>query len=486
MAVEREGKSIKVFTIPKWLVALVDISLVNLGLYFAFVMITGRLDGFQLEPLFILLPMISLVTVLLFNNLGLYSRQRSGLMPIVRSLITGVIGVTLFSVLFAFWTRAFLFERTVFLAAPLLQLGLLLGWRILYWRLELWIHGQKKLLVIGSRDEAEQALEKIMHLPRGMFELVWVLEPDRVNELDRWLDETDAVMIAGSLDSEQKNRIIRESFDRNQEIFIVPDLYEIVLSRAAMTQVHDTPVVECYDMQLTFLQLFTKRLLDLFLALVMSVFALPVVLLSGAVVRATSPGPAIYTQERVGLGGRTFTLYKLRTMIVDAEDESGPVLSTEEDDRVTRVGRFLRAGRLDELPQLYNVLRGELSIVGPRPERPFFVERFQQEMPEYKLRHLVKPGITGLAQVAGYYATNTQDKLRYDLYYVAYYSLWMDFKILLLTVPTLFNREAAAGVHREVEESGADTAGLNPGGLKTVRAEKKSTGPQSQRHSTID
>jgi len=185
---------------------------------------------------------------------------------------------------------------------PSVQLGLLLGWRILYWRLELWIHGQKKLLVIGSRDEAEQALEKIMHLPRGMFELVWVLEPDRVNELDRWLDETDAVMIAGSLDSEQKNRIIRESFDRNQEIFIVPDLYEIVLSRAAMTQVHDTPVVECYDMQLTFLQLFTKRMLDLFLALIMSVFALPVVLLSGAVVRATSPGPAIYTQERVGLG----------------------------------------------------------------------------------------------------------------------------------------------------------------------------------------
>jgi lipopolysaccharide/colanic/teichoic acid biosynthesis glycosyltransferase len=133
-------------------------------------------------------------------------------------------------------------------------------------------------------------------------------------------------------------------------------------------------------------------------------------------------------------------------MIAEAEDESGPVFATEEDDRVTAVGRFLRKTRLDELPQLFNVLRGDLSIVGPRPERPFFVKQFSEQMPDYELRHLVKPGITGLAQVAGYYATNTHDKLRYDLYYVTDYSLFLDFRILLLTIPTLFNSEAAKGV----------------------------------------
>ncbi len=450
MALERNGGGVKPAGIPKWLVALVDLALANLGLYLGFVLATGELQGFQIGPLFILLPTVSLVTVLLFNNLGLYSHQRSGFMPIVRSLITGVIGITLFSILFVFWTRAFIFQRSIFIAAPLLQLLLLLGWRILYWRLELWIHGQKKLLVIGSRFEAEQALDKIMHLPQGIFEVIKILEPDKFEQFTGWLTRIDAVMITGSLDSEQKNRVIRESFDQNVEVYIIPDLYEIILTRAAMTQVYDTPVIECRDLQLTFLQLAAKRIFDLGFVLMIALPVVPFLLLTILAIRFSSPGPVIYAQERVGLRGKHFTLYKLRTMIDDAEDESGPVFSTEEDDRVTAVGRFLRTTRLDELPQLYNVLRGDLSIVGPRPERPYFVELFKQEMPEYKLRHLVKPGITGLAQVAGYYATNTHDKLRYDLYYLADYSLFMDLRILLLTVPTLFNREAAKGVENKV------------------------------------
>ncbi len=446
IVVERNGINIKPEGIPKWLVALVDIALANLGLYFGFVLATGELQSFQIGPLLILFPAVSLVTVLLFNNLGLYTNQRSGITPIVRALVIGVIGLTLLSIFFAFWTRAFIFQRSVFVAAPLLQLVLLLGWRILYWRLELWIHGQKKLLVIGSPVDVNYALEKIMCLPKGIFEVIGVLDPGRSDEFSGWLEKVDAVLITGQLDMDQKNRIIRESFDWNKEVFIVPDLYEIILTRAAMTQVHDTPVIECHDMQPSFLQLFMKRSLDLAGVLLIAVPALPLLLIAGLAVRLGSPGPAIFTQERVGLRGKPFTLYKLRTMIVGAEEESGPVLSSEEDDRVTPVGQILRSTRLDELPQLYNVLRGDLSIVGPRPERPFFVEQFQKEMPEYKLRHLVKPGITGLAQVNGYYATNTQDKLRYDLYYLADYSFFLDFKILMLTIPTLFSREAAKGV----------------------------------------
>ncbi len=449
MGFTKDGGHVKTGGIPKWLVALVDISLVNLGLYFAFIFVTGDLQGFQLEPLFLLLPLISLVTALLFNNLGLYSRQLSGLMPVIRALITGVIGLALFSVLFAFWTRAFIFQQGVFLAAPLLQLGLLVSWRLLYWRLELWIHGQKKLLVLGSAEEVEQALEKLMCLPRGVFEVVKVIGPHQVAEFPKWLPQVDAVMITGALELETKNRVIRECFDSNREVFIVPGLYEIILTRAMITQVHDTPVVECRDMQITFSRLVSKRLFDLTLALVMAVLALPLLLFLSILIKATSPGPVFFAQERVGFRNRIFTLYKLRTMITGAEEKSGPVFSTEEDDRVTPVGRFLRATRLDELPQLYNVLRGDVSIVGPRPERPYFVTLFQKEMPEYNLRHLVKPGITGLAQVAGHYATNTRDKLRYDLYYVSDNSLLMDFRILLLTVPTLFNREAAKGLSKE-------------------------------------
>ncbi len=455
MAAEKNGAYLKPESIPKWLVALVDIALANLGLYFGFVLSTGQLQSFQIGPLFILFPAVSLVTVFLFNSLGLYSKQRSGFTPIVRSLVIAVIGLTVFSIFFAFWTRAFIFQRSVFIAAPLLQLMLLMGWRILYWRLELWIHGQKKLLVIGSRNQVDQALEKLMCLPKGIFEVTRVLDPEKVDQLPDWLDKVDAVLITGALAMDQKNWIVRESFEQNKEVFIVPDLYEIILTRAAMTQVHDTPVIECHDMQMTFLQQFMKRVCDLLFALVVAVPALPLLAISSLAVRLTSPGPVIYSQDRVGYRGRVFTLYKLRTMIVDAEEQSGPVLSMEEDDRVTPVGRFLRATRLDELPQLYNVLRGDLSLVGPRPERPYFVKQFEREIPEYKLRHLVKPGITGLAQVNGYYATNSQDKLRYDLYYLSDYSILMDLKILLLTIPTLFNREAARGISKKTVEKEA-------------------------------
>lgn len=452
MALRIDKGGAKPSGIPKWLVAAVDISLANLGLYVGFVLASGELQGFQIGPLLLLLPLVSVVTVLLFSNLGLYSRRLGGFTAIVRALITAVIGLTLFSILFAFWTRVFIFQRAVFITAPLLQLLLLLGWRILLFRLEMWIHGQKKLLVIGSRREIDQALEKIMSLPQGIFEVVKVLPPEEADDLLLWLDDVEVVMITGALDMEQKNRVVRECFDHNREVYIIPDLYEIILTRAAMTQVHDTPMIECHDMQLTFLQRFTKRAFDLALAGLLCIPALPIIFVAGLLVRLDSPGQVIYAQERVGYRGRAFTLYKLRTMISGAEEESGPVFATEEDDRVTKVGRVLRALRLDELPQLYNVLRGDLSIVGPRPERPFFVDRFQREMPEYKLRHLVKPGITGLAQVNGYYATNSHDKLRYDLYYLSDYSLLLDFRILLLTIPTLFNREASRGVRREAQE----------------------------------
>ena len=450
MSADQRSQIQKSVSLPKWLIGLVDISLVNLGLYLSFILTGSELQGYQVGPLLLLLPSISVFTVLLFNSLGLYGYQRSDFMAVFRALLTAVIGLALFSILFAFMTRAFLFQRTVFVAATLIQLVLLLGWRLLYWRLEYWIQGQKKLLLIGSGEDADLALEKLKKMPHGLFTVTKTLDPKDLDSFTQSLDQVDAVMIAGSLDLDLKSRIIRSSFNRNREVYIIPELYEIILTRAAMTQLHDTPVIECREMRLSFTQLLLKRLVDLSATLLMALPALVVLVPLVIAVRATSPGPVIFAQERVGLFGRPFTLYKLRSMIVEAEEESGPVFATEGDDRVTAVGRFLRKTRLDELPQLFNVLRGDLSIVGPRPERPYFVKQFSEQMPDYDLRHLVKPGITGLAQVAGYYATNTHDKLRYDLYYVTDYSLFLDFRILLLTIPTLFNSEAAKGVSEKL------------------------------------
>jgi exopolysaccharide biosynthesis polyprenyl glycosylphosphotransferase len=183
----------------------------------------------------------------------------------------------------------------------------------------------------------------------------------------------------------------------------------------------------------------TKRLLDMVVALVVLGVGAPLWFAIGLLVRLTSPGPAIYRQQRVGQHGAVFTMYKFRTMRQDAEAETGPVWAVEDDPRYTPIGRWLRKTRLDEIPQAWNVLKGDMSLVGPRPERPYFVEKFAHEIPLYNRRHRVKPGITGWAQVKWKYDTSLEDvrqKVKYDLFYIENMSLRMDFKIALRTLRT--------------------------------------------------
>jgi sugar transferase (PEP-CTERM system associated) len=189
-----------------------------------------------------------------------------------------------------------------------------------------------------------------------------------------------------------------------------------------------------------------KRVVDLALAAVGLVLASPLMLLTALAVRLESPGPVLYRQERVGENGRTFTLCKFRSMRTDAEKGGTPIWAKEKDDRVTRIGRFIRLTRLDELPQLWNVLRGDMSFVGPRPERPFFVEQLAAVIPYYMERHAVKPGVTGWAQVKYRYGSSVEDsmeKLRYDLYYIKHLSIVFDLTIVMDTVKVILLRKGA-------------------------------------------
>lgn len=189
---------------------------------------------------------------------------------------------------------------------------------------------------------------------------------------------------------------------------------------------------------------FSIQIFESFMALSLLVVASPVILAAIALIKATSRGPAVYRQERVGKNGKAFTIYKLRTMGCDAEKSTGPVLSWKADPRVTPVGNFLRATHLDELPQLWNVVLGEMALVGPRPERPFFVNQFRREIPNYRLREQVKPGITGLAQVCCGYNAAPEEKLEFDLVYIQHrYSLAMNVLIFFYTAKkVVFARSA--------------------------------------------
>jgi exopolysaccharide biosynthesis polyprenyl glycosylphosphotransferase len=223
-------------------------------------------------------------------------------------------------------------------------------------------------------------------------------------------------------------------------VAVVPTVYDLLVGRLSSLQVADVPLIEVLKDPGDSVAWAVKALLDYVLALLLVLLAAPLCLLAMLAIVLTSPGPVLYRQERVGRRGRRFTIWKLRTMRVDAEAASGPALAEAADTRVIPIGRLLRAARLDEIPQLWNVLNGTMSLVGPRPERPEFADAYCRDIPGYGERWLVKPGLTGLAQVRGDYHTPPAYKLKYDLAYIYNYSLLLDLRILVETLKVLVTR----------------------------------------------
>ncbi|MDA3860242.1 MAG: sugar transferase [Melioribacteraceae bacterium] len=223
----------------------------------------------------------------------------------------------------------------------------------------------------------------------------------------------------------------------NVSIKIIPDLYEIISGQARTSQLYGSPLINITPLLMPEWEKKIKRLLDLVISIIIIIISQPLFIITAIAIKYESKGPIFYKQERSGLNGKTFKIIKFRSMSSDAEKLSGPVWSTKDDPRITNVGKFIRKVRIDELPQMVNVLKGEMSLVGPRPERPFFVEKLSEEIPFYKRRLKVRPGVTGWAQVKHKYDENVEDvkeKLRYDLFYIENMSLSNDFKILFRTV----------------------------------------------------
>jgi len=223
---------------------------------------------------------------------------------------------------------------------------------------------------------------------------------------------------------------------------VVPELYEIFIGTVDAI-VGDVPLMEITHTSVPTYYAATKRVIDVAAAALLLVVLSPVLLAAVIAVAVADGLPAFFSQDRVGRGLRTFRIHKLRTMVRDAERDSGPVMAADGDERITRVGRFLRRYRLDEIPQLVNIIKGDMSFVGPRPERPFFVERFMAETPGYRERFSIRPGVTGLAQVSGGYATTPERKLKYDLIYMYHQTPAMDAQIVAETLRVVLTGRGA-------------------------------------------
>ncbi len=263
---------------------------------------------------------------------------------------------------------------------------------------------------------------------------------DVTENIKKVVNETGAKEIIIALEQKEEDVFMKviEKIDSSEiGIKIVPDLYEIISGQARTMQIYGFPLIDIMPDLMPEWEKKVKRLMDVVISFLFLIITSPILLLTAIAIKIDSKGPVFYKQERSGMNGDVFKIIKFRSMVQDAEKKSGPVWSTKDDPRITRVGKIIRKLRLDEIPQVINVLRGEMSFVGPRPERPFFVEKLSEDIPLYKRRLRVRPGITGWAQVKHKYDETLEDvktKLRYDLFYIENMSLRMDLKIIFRTI----------------------------------------------------
>ena len=373
-------------------------------------------------------------------------------------------------------------------SALVVQMLVIAGWY--FFRGEEFGFPRSVLLILGIFNLAfvissRLGVRKMLRARRGVLRVLLMGRPDEVAELARMLDDSStsghSVEVVGAVrvegfgppgepvgdcglewlggarelaeiaEAEAVDQIILVPSEDHREgwldralrgtdlqssprIAVVPSVHELLIGRLASLSIDDVPLIEVSRDPRQDLGFAIKAVMDYVLATILLVIAAPICALAALAIRLSSPGPIFYRQRRVGQGGHEFMMYKLRTMRVDAEGATGPVLARHGDERVTSVGRFLRETRIDEIPQLLNVLNGTMSLVGPRPERPEFVRRLAREIPGYTERWLVNPGVSGLAQVRGEYDTSAGYKLKYDLAYIHNYSLLLDVRIMAETV----------------------------------------------------
>ena len=259
------------------------------------------------------------------------------------------------------------------------------------------------------------------------------------------LENYDAVLI-NDVPSEIRNDIIKACFATGKRVYFTPKISDILIKGAAEVNLFDTPLYLCRNVGMDLISAFIKRIGDIIISLIGIILTSPVMIITAIAIKKYDGGPVFYKQTRCTIGGKEYQIMKFRSMITDAEKDGKARLASENDDRITPIGHFIRATRIDELPQFFNILKGDMSLVGPRPERPEIIKEYVKDVPEFAFRTHVKAGLTGYAQVYGKYNTTSYDKLKLDMIYVENASVFLDIQLILMTIRVVFTKDSTEGI----------------------------------------
>lgn len=340
---------------------------------------------------------------------------------------------------------------------PFFALGSLLSYLLLgIWRISLCCYYKKwayrpKMLMVEKLTDDNARVRRLKYACLSHYD-TWYEHVDVENKahvqefIDKILPDYDVICLMETIPFDVRNMFMDAGLRMNKEFYIVPMMYEMNFAKVKMGYLDDVMAFHIRPTRISPVNLVLKRLMDIVISAIGLLVAFIPMCIIAVLIKLTSPGPVFYKQLRLTKDKKEFYIYKFRSMVQDAEKQSGPALATKDDPRITSVGKWLRKLRLDELPQLINILKGDMSVVGPRPERPFFVAQYEKEIPNYDKRFLMRAGLTALSHVYGRYSTDIVDRTHYDLLYVQNYNLLMDIRIILLTSRTMFLSDAAEGV----------------------------------------
>src|SRR5699024_2807183 len=371
---------------------------VILGFYLAFLI---RFDMNppvrNIEPYFSNIPYMIIASIIIFYIYDIVSTLKKTLLENALIIALSLIVIDIVTIAIAFLNRGFAFPRSVFILGYIIQFLLIFITKLIILKMIKSNIEPEDILIIGSKRELEHISKKILSDKLNKDNIKYLCEDVDKCTYDL-AGNVEKIYIGDSVENKDKLDIVKYGYDNNINIYLVPDIFDITLTDIKVNQVDDLLIFKIGSLGLTGEQKLMKRILDLFVSSIGLIIISPVLIIISIIIKLYDRGPIFYKQERVNENNKRFNLYKFRTMIVDAEKHTGPTLATDEDPRITPLGKFLRATRIDELPQLLNVLKGDMSMVGTRPERPFFVDQFNKEVEGFKYRVSVKAGITGLAQ----------------------------------------------------------------------------------------